>query len=579
MSATLLSLWADQVARRASACAISTTDHGSTYSELAARVAGYENHLCAGKPTPVGLLCSEPLELIAAMLACIATGRVFAPFDVRTPVDQLRGALSALTPGTVITDQPAASTLTEGARDLVTSVVMATDIPDASWSPSRWARPAAPDAGYVYFTSGTTGRPKGIRGSMRAVQHFVSWEIAEFAVVPGTRVSQLTSPGFDAFLRDAFVPLCSGGTICVPPAETTLVGERLAEWLAAARVELVHCVPTVFRTLYATQADAGTLPCLRTVLLAGEAMRGADVAWWRARFGDRELVNLYGPSETTMTKLFHRTDADDAGRRLVPVGRPMPGVAARVLHGAAGQDGEIGEIEIEVPFPLLGYLDGQPGGFVAGGRRFRTGDFGRLRPDGALELLGRRDRMVKVNGIRVEPGEIEGVLLLHPDVHDAFVAAVETDNRTTLSAYLVAGQVADNDLIGHARRHLPAVMVPTAIVRVSEIPRMLNGKVDARRLPRPGATTLRPDSGNAPSGELETDIAAMWAELLGHRAIGRHEDFMQLGGDSLAMARLLDWLRSRYRAELPLRTFLSDPTVAGVAAAVSAMTGVECHGA
>jgi amino acid adenylation domain-containing protein len=564
MSSTLLSLWADQAARQGSACAISTTDHETSYSELAARMAGYEDYLGTGEPAPVLLLCSDPPELIAALLACIATGRVFAPLDVHTPADHVRRVLDALTPGTVIADQPAA-------RDLGASVVMTTDIPDASWSPSRRARPTAPDAGYVYFTSGTTGRPKGIRGSMRAVQHFVTWEIAEFAVTAGTRVSQLTSPGFDAFLRDVFVPLSAGGTICVPPTETTPVGERLAEWLAAARVELVHCVPTVFRTLYTTKADADALPHLRAVLLAGEAMRGSDVAWWRARFGDRELVNLYGPSETTMTKLFHRTDSGDADRRLVPVGRPMPGVSVRVLHSADGADGETGEIEIEVPFPLLGYLDGQSGGFDADGRRFRTGDFGRLRPDGALDLLGRRDRMVKVNGIRVEPGEIEGVLLLHPEVHDVFVAAVEIDGRIALAAYLVGAQVTDKDLTAHARRHLPAAMVPTVIVQVNEIPRMLNGKVDARRLPRPQTTTPRPGLSNAPVGELEMDIAAMWAELLGHRTVGRLDDFAQLGGDSLAMARLLERLRSRYRVEFPLRTFLNDPTVAGVAAAVGMM--------
>ena len=255
----------------------------------------------------------------------------------------------------------------------------------------------------------------------------------------------------------------------------------------------------------------------------------------------------------------------------------MPGVSVRVLRGAAAEDGEIGEIEIEVPFPLLGYLDGQPGGYVAGGRRFRTGDFGRLRPDGALELLGRRDRMVKINGTRVEPGEVEGVLLLHPEIHDVFVTAAEIDNRTALAAYLVAAQVTDKDLTAHARRHLPAAMVPTAIVRVREIPRMLNGKVDARRLPRPESTALTPDSSDTPAGELEIAIATMWTELLGHRTIGRLDDFAQLGGDSLAMARLLEWLRSRYHVDFPLRTFLTDPTVAGVAAAVGKMAGIKSH--
>ncbi|MFG3104234.1 AMP-binding protein [Streptomyces sp. NPDC048182] len=573
---TILSTWARQVVRLGPACALDTADGPVGYADLAARVAGYEARLTTGgsPAPPVLLMSADPVEVIAAMLGCMAAGRTFAPVSVATPAAVLAGILDALRPGTAVVDAAHVDVLHDVRHAATAAAPVETlcpqDVVSGDASADRWADATVADHGYVCFTSGTTGRPKGIRGSLRAVRHFVDWERTEFGVGTGTRVSQLTSPGFDAFLRDAFVPLCAGGTVCVPPGATPPVGDGLARWLAAARVEIAHCVPTVFRTLRAARDVADRLPALRAVLLAGEPLHAADVAWWRGSFGDRAaLVNLYGPSETTMTKFFRRTTADDAHARPVPVGRPLPGVSFRVL-GAGG----IGEIEIETPFPLPGYLGDEPGGFDADGRRFRTGDLGRVRADGELEVLGRRDGLVKVNGARVELGEVEGALRLHEDVRDVVAAAVEHEEGTVLAAYHV-GDAAEADLRAHARRLLTPAAVPTVFVPMAEIPRTLNGKADRRRLPRPGAG---PVSGSAPRDGLERDIMAIWAELLGLAAIGRDDDFVRLGGDSLATARLLDRLRTRHGVEIPLRTFLSAPTVAGLAATVTALRATVAVG-
>ncbi|GHF37134.1 hypothetical protein GCM10018790_13450 [Kitasatospora xanthocidica] len=566
---TVLGRWADSLARDGSRCAVKSGAGEVSYRELAGRVAGYQAAFEEiGRPAdPVLLSCADPVEVIAAVLGCMAAGRTFAPVDPRLPAAVLDGVLDALRPGAVVADAAgrealAGRELPDGAR-----LVSPETVESGAWSAEAWQRAAPEDRGYVYFTSGTTGRPKGIRGSLRAVHHFVDWEIAEFGIGEGTKVSQLTSPGFDAFLRDAFTPLCAGGTVCVNPAAGAPVGEGLARWLTENEVEVLHCVPTLFRTLRSAALTPASFPALRAVLLAGEQLHPADVAWWRGLFGDgKELVNLYGPSETTMTKLYHRTTAEDAQARLVPVGRPLPGVAVRVLTGPGDAPDALGEVELEVPFPLLGYLGEEEWRGTAGS--YRTGDLGRFRPDGALELYGRRDQQVKVHGVRIDLGEVENALRGHPGVADVCSAAVTEDGSTALVAYVVAPDVDDAELRAHAARRLAPGLVPSVFVRMAAIPRTLNGKVERRSLPKV-APQRAAEATQPPQGPEETRIAAIWTEILGLAGVNRDDDFTLLGGDSLAIARLMDRVRYEYQVDLPLRAFLLDPTVAGLASAVT----------
>ncbi|MEO3807993.1 AMP-binding protein [Sphaerisporangium sp. B11E5] len=477
---TVLGLWLANVRACPERAAIRTRRRTVSYRELERQAARYRDGIAAVAAGPVVIACADPVETVAAILGAMAAQRPFAPVDVRTPASRLGAVLEGTRPRLVVADGP--GTVAMGRTGTSRRVVTAGELPEGDTDPARWT--ATRDRGYIYFTSGTTGRPKGFAATLRAVAHFVTWEIAEFGVTPGTRVSSLTSPGFDAFLRDAFVPLCAGGTMCAAP-RSALAGEGLARWLAATKVNVLHCVPTVFRTLHSLALTPASLPDLRTVLMAGEPVRAADVRWWRGLFGDgKDLVNLYGPSETTMTKLFHRLTAADADAGRVPVGVPMPGVGVRLLGGE-----DVGEVELRVPFPLPGYLGGEPGGFDPGDPHvYRTGDLGRFRPDGALELLGRRDRQVKLRGVRVEPDDVAGVLLRHPAVHDVHVTVEGEDSEATLRAYVVwSGAWDERDLLRHAREHLPSGMVPARFVRMTALPRTLNGKVDRGGLPHHAA--------------------------------------------------------------------------------------------
>ncbi|UQW99653.1 non-ribosomal peptide synthetase [Streptomyces sp. RerS4] len=569
---TILDRWADHVERDGRAPAVSTPEREWSRGELAAHAAGLRARLAEdGALGPVLIACAEPVPVIATILACAATGRTFAPVDIRQPEARWAALLEDLRPSAVVTDRAGGDALGPHHALLAdTRVIDAGTVEPGRWRATDWQGLDVPDAGYVYFTSGTTGRPKGIKGSLQAVEHFLDWETGEFGVTEGARVSLLTSPGFDAFLRDALVPLRSGGSVRAAGPGAVPVAASLAEWLEEQRIEVLHCVPTVFRTLRAAGLTPDSLPELKAVLLAGEPVRSADVAWWRGLFGDgKALVNLYGPSETTMTKVFRRLGAEDAEAETVPAGLPLPGVDVRVLAAGAPVTGAIGEIEIHTPFPLGGYLDGRAGGFT-GTHAYRTGDLGRLRPDGVLEVLGRRDQQVKVNGVRVELGEIEDTLRRHPGVRDVCAAAVaEADADPALVAYVVADDsLTDQQLRAHAETRLAPGSRPALYIRLTAIPRTLNGKADRRALPMP-STVRAAATEDGPGNDTEARIAAVWCELLHLSAVGRHDDFTLLGGDSLAIARLLDRLRSMFGVDVPLRTFVDDPTVSGLAAAVT----------
>jgi amino acid adenylation domain-containing protein len=444
-----------------------------------------------------------------------------------------------------------------------------------------------PDAlSYVYFTSGSTGRPKAIAGRLKAIDHFIRWEIETFGLEPGVRVSQLTSPAFDAFLRDAFVPLAAGGTVCPPPSrDFVLDGGRLVEWIDGSGLNLVHCTPSLFRLILAQDLNADRFPALRHVLLAGEPLLPADVRRWHAVFGERiQLVNLYGPSETTMVKLFHRVRPEDAAAAMVPIGKPMPGTRAVVLDEKQRPcpPGKMGEIYIRTPYRTLGYLNQpeltrevfvrNPLSDVADDIVYKTGDLGRVREDGSFEIIGRRDQQVKVRGVRVEIAPIEDLLRSQAGVADAAVVdRADAQGNTFLCAYLVLKGEVDATGFGELlRSRLPEAMVPSAWVVLESLPRTLNGKLDRRALPEPGRLDGRLGRELvAPRTPVEERLCQLFREVLSTSEVGIFDDFFAMGGHSLLVAQLLARTRREFGAEVSLHTFFQAPNVAGMAVALA----------
>jgi amino acid adenylation domain-containing protein/non-ribosomal peptide synthase protein (TIGR01720 family) len=574
----------------------------TTYRELEERANGLAcllRDLGIGSGSFVALLTEDTLEVVSAILATLKAGCGFVPLDPGLPEERFRDILADADPAWVLAEEPFLARLAV-ARPATAPPLPVLVVGEGGSAPSaapsglvvhpaaglRAAHPPEreddPDARcYIYFTSGSTGRPKGIVGRLKGIDHFIRWEVETLELGEDVRVSLLTTPSFDAYLR-FFVPLAVGGTFCAPESRDVILdAARLVDWLDRERIEVVHCFPTLFRSILAQNPGAGRFPALRYVLMAGERLLPADIARWADTFGDRvQLINLYGPTETTLTKFFYFIQPSDRNLRAVPIGQPMRGAEAVVLDakGRPCPSGAVGEICIRTPFRSHGYLrrpDLDLEVFIpnpltgdSSDLLYRTGDFGRLLKSGQFEFLGRRDNQVKIRGVRVELGEVEDVLRRHPGVHDLAVVDREDDEgNTILCAYVVGDATASAaELRELCVRSLPPAMVPSVFVPMEALPRTLNWKIDRRSLPAP-ADVLggRRQAYVAPRTDLEKALAGIWGEVLGLAEIGVEDNFFELGGHSLLATRVLTRIRAAFEVVVPLRVLFQQPTVAGLA--------------
>lgn len=554
--------------------------------ERAGRVAATLAASGAGKGDIVGVLADDRAEVVAALLGVLRIGGIVMPLDTRTPSRVLRDMVTDATPSHVVLDTAAkdvAEDVFPHAAPEATWVMLDTLVPDATAAPL--VRHAPDDPATLFFTSGSTGRPKGIVGRLSGIDHYVRWEAGQLGAEPGWRVSNLTSPSFDAVLRDIFLPLTTGGTLCAPPKDVVLDPAALCRWIDEQHIDVVHCVPSLWRGLLGAATPSGSrFASLRCVALSGEPVAPTDVSRWFDLFGERiRLLNLYGPSETMMTKTWHEIVPADAERDAVPIGTPMPDTDVLVLdeRGNTAPQGTVGEIHLRTPHRALGYHN-QPSATAAAfvpnpagdtsDVLYRTGDFGRVGDDGVLEFLGRTDHQVKIGGVRVELGGVESVLRTHPAVADA--AVVAADDADQLCAFVELTAESDPDSIAeHAADRLPSAAVPGVIVPLPELPRTISGKIDRKSLPLPAARRQRPSTDGPPPGTpMEHTIAGIWAAVLGIETdIDRLDvtaGFFASGGSSLLVIELLSRIGAELRVDVALRRFLASPTIASLAGLV-----------
>lgn len=570
----------DAASRTPDAIAIDAEERSLTYAALAARVRRLSGWLRADRAHGrVAVLTGDPALAIPAMLAAIDAGWTYAPLDPGWPAARLAAVLDALRPDALLID-PAISATYQAPRALTLGHSLDA-LPDAP--PARATNPGASN---IFFTSGTTGAPKGILGRPGAVAHYVGWEARLLNIAAGVRVSALAPTSFDASLRDACLPLSVGGAVCVPPDRGVFAdGQRLAAWLQNARVNVIHTVPTVFRALL---AHAPTLPALSAVLLAGEPLRPSDVARHMAVFGDQvALYNLYGPTETTMTRLFHRLTEQDAAASSVPLGRPMDDAEVFIIDSAGRQRPaeRPGEIVLRSPWSALGYLD-RPDetarafitDLLGDGSPvpvYRTGDLGIQRADGVIEFRGRRDLQVKVRGVRVELEEVEAALCASPGVEAAAAALRDGPDGEPLLAAWIIGQTSAAALHARLSATLPSAAVPSRLIITDALPRLINGKIDraALRLPEVGAS-----AGVAPAGPTEARIAAALADVMG-LAVGATDDVFELGASSLQALQAVWRLNEAFGVELPIDLLYHARTVQALAHRVEAAQQAGARGA
>ncbi|WP_371524556.1 amino acid adenylation domain-containing protein [Streptomyces sp. NBC_01283] len=578
-AATFPDLFREQLLRAPQAPAVEFGGQVWSYQELNERANRIAHWLIArgiGAEQPVGVAMPRSADQVAVVLGIFKAGAVFLPVDPDYPSDRIRFMLDDAAPAVLL----ATAGIATGLPACPGTDVVAVDTPEVAqaWrdgpvtDPDVALAPAHP--AYLIFTSGSTGRPKGVVATHAGIAALSRTTQDRLALSPDSRVIQVAAPSFDAAFWEYVQTLTTGATLVVP-REQRLVGEDLAHNLAELDITHVMLPPSV---LAALPADAPrTLTGLRTVTVGGEACPPALAAAWSP---GRRFVNAYGPAETTVCGAV----SAPLGTGRIPIGTAVDGNRLRVLDDrlAPVEPGVPGELYIAGPSLARGYLNrpdltaerfvADPFG-PAGTRMYRTGDIVRRSADGQLDYLGRSDDQVKINGLRIEPGEITAAMEQHPGVGQAVATSYRgKDGRQRLVGYAVPatpgsrGPDAD-DLRAFLSQRLPEFMVPSVFLLLDSLPLTANGKLDKAALPAPPTTTA--SSYRAPETKAEKTLAAIFAEILGQDRVGVDDDFFVVGGDSIRSIQVVSRAREQGVAITP-RLMFKHRTVAALAEAAEA---------
>jgi amino acid adenylation domain-containing protein len=553
-----------------------------TYAELDAaanRLAHTLRDLGAGRDVPVALCIQRSPDLVTAMLAVLRAGSPYLPLDPGHPIDRLDFTVRDAGVRIVVTDTAGRATLAPiAAADAVEILDLAADAARIATAPST--APAADvgldDLAYILYTSGSTGEPKGVAQTHRAIVNMLHWMVGEYGLGPQDRWLFKTPTTFDVSVPDVFFPLAVGGVVVIAQPGAHADPAAIAGLIAAERVSVVQFVPSMLE-VFLEEPSVAECGSLRYVLCAGEKLHRGLAQRCRSVLPHAALTNLYGPTETFyVTDYPCRTDE----LRDPPIGRPIANTRAYLLDSRRKPVpfGATGELWIAGAGVARGYLGGglaeerflvDPFVDAPGERMYRTGDLARWLPDGELDYVGRVDGQVKVNGQRVELGEIESVIRSLPGVDSAAVAVQQTPaGRQQLVGYVIGpncdgpNRSLDMERIAAAlRQRLPRAYVPTAWMTLDALPVTANGKLDRRALPRPRGLSGSPHPATEPS-PLERQLCTLWAEVLGESALNSHDDVFAAGADSISCVRMLSRAKS-HGLELDVKTIVANPTPAG----------------
>jgi amino acid adenylation domain-containing protein len=555
--------------------------HGTetlTYQELNRRADELANHLrrLGCKPETIVAVCAERSpDMVVGLLAVLKAGGAFLLLDPSYPDQRLNFMLEDAQVLIVLTQQRFKTRFSASATQVFCL--------DANWpepaTPTQHtsAFSVVPDAlAYVVYTSGSTGQPKAVAIEHRGLSNLVRWHHRTYNVRPSDRATLLAGLSFDASVWELWPYLTAGASVCLVNEETRSSPDRLRDWLLAQQITLSF-VPTPLAELMLA-LDWPAHVTLRAMLTGGDRLRCFAPASLPFK-----LLNHYGPTETTVVATQGEVPALPARQGAPQIGRPIANTRVYLL------DSQLEPVPVGVPGELYiggagvarGYLrraDLTAERFLPdqfsnepGARMYRSGDRARFRPDGSIEFLGRLDEQIKLRGFRIEPGEIESVLALHPGVQQPLVV-VHRDGlgQERLVAYFLHREgpsPSPAELKNFLKSKLPDHMLPSSFIPLASFPLTPNGKIDRRALPvfiESGPADLkRPPV--LPQTPLEEIVAGLWSELLGCQQAPAHASFFDLGGHSLLAMQLVGRLHAKLGVDLPVRTIFEHPTLKDLA--------------
>ncbi|HEY0739061.1 MAG TPA: amino acid adenylation domain-containing protein [Herpetosiphonaceae bacterium] len=585
--------------------AIFATDHPAhagrtqlTYRELNRRANQVAHELRArgvGPEVTVGVCVDRSLELAVAVLGILKAGGICVPIDPDYPRDRLAFMLRDSAAPIVLTQQHLRDRL---AAYTAQSLCLDTAWPEISRQPDTNPQDlvAPANAAYAIYTSGSTGTPKGALLTHRALVNYTFAVTPQLKLTAGDRVLQFASLSFDVVIEELFPAWAAGSAVVFHGKGTLMSAGEFEHLLTEAQITVVELPVAYWHTWVDDLLRRGdpVPPSLRLVLLGCEKPDPGHIAIWQ-RFGV-PLINVFGLTETAITSTVSHLAVDEQMAVEMPIGRPVAHTQVYVL------DGQLAPVPVGVPGNLYiggtglarGYLNRidltaerfipNPFSATPGDRLYRTGDLARYRPDGNLDFLGRSDYQVKVRGFRIELGEIEAALRQNPEVAETIVLArQDRPGDTRLVAYLVPfdqSSFGGTDTAieaspppeGLAQRVraqletcLPGYAIPSAFVVLQALPLTANGKVDRAALPAPTLASQQGTSFVAPRTPVEQQLGELWSQVLGVERVGIHDNFFDLGGDSLQVIRLVAKIRDSFQQALQARVLFEHPTIADLA--------------
>jgi amino acid adenylation domain-containing protein len=562
---------------------------GSGVRDLALRIAAALRGHGVRAGDRVAILLPRSTRLLAAILGIWSAGASYIPLDPIYPAQRLATMLGDAGAAAIVVDSgvegapvPPPTSAAHYTATPVSVVDLATLADVGAGRPEPVLDLPTSATAVTIFTSGSTGRPKAVSVTQGGIATLLDAVAPMLALGPQDRFAATTTFAFDIALVELLAPVLAGGCVVVADAEQALDAARLRDLLTGSGVTALQATPAGWRTL----VDAGGIPDgVRLRMTAGEPLP-RDLADVMGAATAVRLWNLYGPTETT---IYSGGDAVAPSPAPIEIGSIIAGTRVYVLDGRLRPvpPGVFGEVYIGGAGVANGYhrapgmtaarfvpdpLGGRPGA-----RLYRTGDIGRWRGSGRIELAGRADRQLKIRGYRIESGEVEAALRGHDDIEQAVVSVRGGGGDVRLVGYLVTRSGASRPPAGlreHLREMLPDYMVPATFVVLPALPLTGSGKIDHRALPEPDWGAVPGQVPVGPRTPAESRLAAMVTELLGLPApVGVSDNFFALGGHSLSATQLMARIRIVYGVDLAIRTFFADPTVAGLAGALAAADG------
>lgn len=559
-------LFENQVAQTPDAIAVVFADQYLTYQQLNSRanqLAHYLQKLNVGLEVPVAICLERSLEMVIGILAILKAGGAYVTIDPAYPQERLTAILADVHAPVFLTQKRLLTKL----APISTKVICL----DADWQDISLESQANPpiavnpdNLAYIMYTSGSTGIPKGVSVTHKGVVRLV--KATNYAQLNAHKVFLQAAPiSFDAATFEIWGCLLNGAKLVLFPNDTASL-LRLGQVIRKHQITTLWLTASLFHLMVDEQLE--DLQTVKQILAGGDVLSVSHVQKL-LQFKNCQLINGYGPTENTTFSCCYPV-TDDRYLENIPIGRAIANTQVYILDrylqlvpiGVGGEiyvggDGLARHYHNRPDLTASSFIP-NPFSQTPGVRLYKTGDLGRYREDGNIEFLGRSDRQVKIRGFRIELGEIEAAISQYPQVKQAVVTA----SNEQLVAYVVLEPSLVDDLRCFLQSQLPKYLLPSVFIPLTALPLNVNGKVDRQLLPAPQLHLAQLPTYVLPRTTQETQLAHIWAEILGLEQVGIHDDFFSLGGHSLAIVRLFARIRQTFAVDMPIQTIFTAPTVA-----------------